>query len=52
MNLFQRNFEAVLLNVAQCHFEAVLIIVVQCHFEGEERDCAEIFLPVITDDGQ
>ena len=23
----------------------------QCHFEGEERDCAEIFIPVITDDG-
>ena len=24
----------------------------QCHFEGEERDCAEIFIPVITDDGR
>ena len=23
----------------------------QCHFEGEERDCTEIFIPVITDDG-
>ena len=25
---------------------------VQCHFEGVERDCQEIFIPVITDDGQ
>ena len=25
---------------------------VQCHFEGSERDCKEIFIPVITDDGQ
>ena len=24
----------------------------QCHFEGEERDCEEIFIPVITDDGE
>ena len=24
----------------------------QCHFEGEERDCSEIFIPVITDDGE
>ena len=24
----------------------------QCHFEGEERDCTEIFIPVITDDGR
>ena len=27
-------------------------MIVQCHFEGEERDCQEIFNPVITDDGQ
>jgi len=27
-------------------------MLVQCHFEGEERDCTEIFIPVITDDGQ
>ena len=26
-------------------------MIVQCHFEGEERDCQEIFKPVITDDG-
>ena len=27
-------------------------MIVQCHFEGAERDCKEIFIPVITDDGQ
>ena len=27
-------------------------MLVQCHFEGSERDCKEIFIPVITDDGQ
>ena len=27
-------------------------MIVQCHFEGVERDCKEIFIPVITDDGQ
>ena len=27
-------------------------MLVQCHFEGSDRDCSEIFTPVITDDGQ
>ena len=27
-------------------------MIVQCHFEGAERDCNEIIIPVITDDGQ
>jgi hypothetical protein len=27
-------------------------MIVQYHFEGAERDCKEIFIPVITDDGQ
>ena len=27
-------------------------MLVQCYFEGSERDCKEIFTPVITDDGQ
>jgi hypothetical protein len=27
-------------------------LVPQCHFEGDERDCTEIFIPVITDDGE
>ena len=27
-------------------------MLIQCHFEGSEGDCSEIFIPVITDDGQ
>ena len=27
-------------------------MLIQCHFEGNARDCSEIFIPVITDDGQ